>query len=117
MSSFFVKGVFKIGYHELFAWAGFESRSSWSLPPEKLGLQVWATGTWIPRVLLFMVSVTWSLKVTNGKFQKVLICILVYILRCYLTLSCSVLPGMWLILVSCMSISNHLTSSQKQGWG
>jgi hypothetical protein len=25
---------FKKGYHELFAWAGFELRSYWSLPPE-----------------------------------------------------------------------------------
>jgi hypothetical protein len=25
---------FLIGSHELFAWAGFEPQSSWSLPPE-----------------------------------------------------------------------------------
>jgi hypothetical protein len=29
-----VKGFFEIGSHKLFAWAGFELRSSWSLPPE-----------------------------------------------------------------------------------
>jgi hypothetical protein len=28
---FFVKGFFKIGYLELFAWVGFELWSSWSL--------------------------------------------------------------------------------------
>jgi hypothetical protein len=31
---FCVKGFFEIGSHRLFAQAGFESRSSWSLPPE-----------------------------------------------------------------------------------
>jgi hypothetical protein len=31
---------------ELFAWAGFEPKSSWSLPPEYLGSQAWATGAW-----------------------------------------------------------------------
>jgi hypothetical protein len=31
---FFVKGVFKMGSHKLFAWTDFEPRSSWSLPPE-----------------------------------------------------------------------------------
>jgi hypothetical protein len=31
---FFVQGFFKIGSHELFARAGFELQSSWSLPPE-----------------------------------------------------------------------------------
>jgi hypothetical protein len=43
----FVKDFFKIGSHELFAWAGFEPQSSWSLPPEQLGLQAWATGAWL----------------------------------------------------------------------
>jgi hypothetical protein len=33
-SPFFVMGFFKIGSWELFAWAGFKLRSSWSLPPE-----------------------------------------------------------------------------------
>jgi hypothetical protein len=28
----------EIGSHDLFAWAGFEQQSSWSLPPEYLGL-------------------------------------------------------------------------------
>jgi hypothetical protein len=31
---FFVMGFFKIGPHKLFAQAGFEPWSSWSLPPE-----------------------------------------------------------------------------------
>jgi hypothetical protein len=31
---FFVMGFFKIGSHKLFAWAGFKSWSSWSLPPQ-----------------------------------------------------------------------------------
>jgi hypothetical protein len=30
----FVKVVFEIGSHKLFAWAGFKPQSSWSLPPE-----------------------------------------------------------------------------------
>jgi hypothetical protein len=38
--TFFVMGF-------LFAWAGFKLRSSWSLPPEYLGLQAWATSTWL----------------------------------------------------------------------
>jgi hypothetical protein len=39
-----VLGIFKVGSCQLFAWAGFKLQSSWSLPPEQLGLQVWATG-------------------------------------------------------------------------
>jgi hypothetical protein len=31
---FFVIGFFEIGSHKLFAWAGFQPQSSWSLPPE-----------------------------------------------------------------------------------
>jgi hypothetical protein len=42
---FFVMGIFKTGSCKLFAQAGFELWSSWSLPPEQLGLQVWATST------------------------------------------------------------------------
>jgi hypothetical protein len=38
---------FEIGSCELFAQAGFEPWFSWSLPPEYLGLQAWATGTWL----------------------------------------------------------------------
>jgi hypothetical protein len=40
---FFLLDVFEIVSHELFAWAAFEPWSSWSLPPEKLELQVWST--------------------------------------------------------------------------
>jgi hypothetical protein len=40
-----VLGFFEIGSSELFAQAGFQSWSSWSLPPESLGLQVQANGT------------------------------------------------------------------------
>jgi hypothetical protein len=40
----FVLGIFKIGSCELLAQAGLEPWSSWSLPSEKLGLQVWVTG-------------------------------------------------------------------------
>jgi hypothetical protein len=36
---------FKIGFFELFAQAGFELPSFWSLPLELLRLQAWATGT------------------------------------------------------------------------
>jgi hypothetical protein len=42
---FFVMDFFEIGSSELFAWAGFELHSSWSLSPEQLGLQAWATST------------------------------------------------------------------------
>jgi hypothetical protein len=30
----------------IFAWAGLKLQSSWSLPPESLGLHTWATCTW-----------------------------------------------------------------------
>jgi hypothetical protein len=40
-TALFVLGILEIGSYKLFAWAGFEPRSSWSLLPEKLGLQVW----------------------------------------------------------------------------
>jgi hypothetical protein len=39
----FVLGFFKIESCKLFSWAGLALWSSWSLPPEQLGLQVWAT--------------------------------------------------------------------------
>jgi hypothetical protein len=45
---YFSEGFFEIGSQELFTWAGFESPSSWSLPPESLGLQVWATSAQLP---------------------------------------------------------------------
>jgi hypothetical protein len=35
---------FEIGSLELFSWADFKLQSFWSLPPEYLGLQAWATG-------------------------------------------------------------------------
>jgi hypothetical protein len=38
---FFVKGFFEMGSRELFPLAGFKLWSSWSLPTESLGLQVW----------------------------------------------------------------------------
>jgi hypothetical protein len=41
----FVLDIFKVGSHELFAWASLELQSSWFLPPVQLGLQVWATST------------------------------------------------------------------------
>jgi hypothetical protein len=40
-----VLGIFEIRSHKLFAQGGLEHWSSWSLPPEELGLQVWATST------------------------------------------------------------------------
>jgi hypothetical protein len=53
---------FQIGSQELFVWAGFQPWSSWSLPPGKLGLQTWATGT---RLLDFY-------------FSKFLVCLLLF---------------------------------------
>jgi hypothetical protein len=47
-----VLGIFKIGSAELFAQAAFELKSSWSLPPEMLQLQAWATCSWL-QVKLF----------------------------------------------------------------
>jgi hypothetical protein len=47
-------GFFKIGSCELFAWVGFKQWSSWSLPPEWLGLQAW------PGLRFFFFFETWS---------------------------------------------------------
>jgi hypothetical protein len=41
-------GFFEIGSHKVFSGAGFELQSSWSLSPEKLGLQAWTTGARLP---------------------------------------------------------------------
>jgi hypothetical protein len=49
-SPFFVMDFLTKYCLELFVYllrAGFEPRSSWSLPPEKLGLQMWPTGFWL----------------------------------------------------------------------
>jgi hypothetical protein len=40
---------------ELFAQAGLKLWSSLSQPPKKLGLQAWATSTWLP-LLFFIVE-------------------------------------------------------------
>jgi hypothetical protein len=63
----FSEGFFKIGSHELFAQAGCEPRSSWSLPPESLGLQVWAIGAQ-PR-LFFESSFRFTVKL-GGKYRE-----------------------------------------------
>jgi hypothetical protein len=41
-----VTGIFEIGSLKLFAQAGFKTQFSWSLPPELLVLQAWATCAW-----------------------------------------------------------------------
>jgi hypothetical protein len=51
---FFCDGCFKTGFCELFPWAGFKLWSSWSLSPELLGLQVWATGAWLGHFLTYL---------------------------------------------------------------
>jgi hypothetical protein len=56
---------FEIGSHELFAQAGFELRSSWSLLPQQLRLQAWVTCAqqdhWFLKlhVSLFKVQIPW----------------------------------------------------------
>jgi hypothetical protein len=40
---FSVMAIFKIGSHQLFAQTGFKPQSFLSLPPDQVGLQVWAT--------------------------------------------------------------------------
>jgi hypothetical protein len=45
---FCVMGVFEIRSLKLFTGAGFEHWSSWSVPPELLGLQTWATSVRLP---------------------------------------------------------------------
>jgi hypothetical protein len=49
---FFVIDFFQIGSHKLFVRVGFKLRSSWSLPPEDLGLQVWAPGSQLINIVL-----------------------------------------------------------------
>jgi hypothetical protein len=44
---FFCDGFFEIESCELFIWSGFELSFSWSLPPNYLGLQAWATSAWL----------------------------------------------------------------------
>jgi hypothetical protein len=53
ISPFFCEGFFKIASLYLFAWAGFEPWSSWSLPPEWLELQVWASGAYLHYFFFF----------------------------------------------------------------
>jgi hypothetical protein len=53
-------GFFEIRSQELFAWAGFELRSSWSLPPEWLGLQVWSTSTRLRSIFSKIVLWGWQ---------------------------------------------------------
>jgi hypothetical protein len=42
---------FEFVSHTLFAWVGFKEWFSGSLPPEDLGLQVWATSTQPPVII------------------------------------------------------------------
>jgi hypothetical protein len=60
----FVMGIFEIGSCELFAWAGFKPRSSWSLPPKWLELQAWATGARLPlaHCFVFLVELEFELR-------------------------------------------------------
>jgi hypothetical protein len=44
---------FEIGSLKLFARVDFKPRSSWSVSPEKLGLQVWATGAQVEPLLMY----------------------------------------------------------------
>jgi hypothetical protein len=68
------EGFFEIGSCELFSWVGFELWSSWSLPPEYLGLQHElparsTTFCWLRQLqscvqvcLMWSISITWSPK-------------------------------------------------------
>jgi hypothetical protein len=68
---FFVMGIFEIGSHELVAWDDFKSQSSWSLPPEYLGLQIWATGPAIPFFFFLRCSLTgWKFKILLPQSPK-----------------------------------------------
>jgi hypothetical protein len=64
----FVLRIFKIGFHELTAQAGFELWCSWPLPPTWLGLQAWATGTGLNSG--FCITSTFFLWTTIGKERK-----------------------------------------------
>jgi hypothetical protein len=59
---FFVLGILDIRPQELFAKAALQLWSYWSLPPESLGLQTWATGAWI--IYLFVMNIC------DGIFQS-----------------------------------------------
>jgi hypothetical protein len=50
-----------MGSRELFAQAGFEPRSSWSLPPEWLGLQAGAMASALVSVLFALNSLSFFL--------------------------------------------------------
>jgi hypothetical protein len=56
---FLVMVIFGIGFYKLFAWAGFETWSFWSLPPESLGLQAWTTS---PQPQVYICSQVFFLK-------------------------------------------------------
>jgi hypothetical protein len=55
---FLMMGFFEIESCKLFAWDGFKLQSSWSLPPEKQGLQAWTSGTQQEKTLLDLCSQT-----------------------------------------------------------
>jgi hypothetical protein len=67
---YFCEGFFKIGSHELFAWAGFEPWSSWSLSSESLGSQVWATRPWHLWAIVNSVSCNKADNHTNDSCHK-----------------------------------------------
>jgi hypothetical protein len=66
-----VLGIFKIRSLKLFAWAGFEPWSSWSLLPKWLGLQACVTSTRMVAFFLIIANMT----VMRWNLNNVLICI------------------------------------------
>jgi hypothetical protein len=88
---FFVMGSFKIRSLELFALAGFQPQSSWSLLPEKLGLQVWTTSAQPTPHFLMALGTLNSVPWSSG--QKILLIFYQSFSYCAYRANCSLLSN------------------------